>query len=63
MRDPEQRESLLHWMARHIADEGQSTEWVCDMTQLIRKVTLSFAAKFWWFIIQARLSPHRRTIL
>uniref|UniRef100_M1DGV9 Putative plant transposon protein domain-containing protein n=1 Tax=Solanum tuberosum TaxID=4113 RepID=M1DGV9_SOLTU len=57
MRDTEQRETLLRWIAGHIVDEVVSSEWVCDMTLSIKKVTLNFAAKFWWSIIRAKLSP------
>lgn len=44
-------------MAHHIADEEERTVWVHDMTLPIQKATLSFVAKFWWSIIQTRLSP------
>uniref|UniRef100_M1DEJ7 Putative plant transposon protein domain-containing protein n=1 Tax=Solanum tuberosum TaxID=4113 RepID=M1DEJ7_SOLTU len=44
-------------MARHIAEKGESTEWVQNMQLLIRKANLCFGAKFWWSIIRHRLSP------
>ncbi|WMV18647.1 hypothetical protein MTR67_012032 [Solanum verrucosum] len=47
-RDAKQRESLLRWMSRHIAEDGESTKWIQNTTLPIRKATLSFAAKFFW---------------
>jgi len=48
--------SLLRWMARHIADEGERTKWVHNMTLPNRKAILSFIGNFSWTIVRTRLS-------
>ncbi|WMV25868.1 hypothetical protein MTR67_019253, partial [Solanum verrucosum] len=56
-RDTEKIASLLRWMTRHIAVEGECIEWVHNMTLPIRKAILSFTVKFFWTIVRTRLSP------
>uniref|UniRef100_M1D9B9 Integrase core domain containing protein n=1 Tax=Solanum tuberosum TaxID=4113 RepID=M1D9B9_SOLTU len=56
-RDADQRETLLRWMERYIAEDGECTEWVQNPTLSIRKVTLSFAVKFFCLLVRNRHSP------
>uniref|UniRef100_M1DZJ6 Integrase core domain containing protein n=1 Tax=Solanum tuberosum TaxID=4113 RepID=M1DZJ6_SOLTU len=55
-RNVEQRETLLRWIAQHIAEEGKGIKWVRSMTLPIIKASLIFAAKFFWLVVRTRLS-------
>uniref|UniRef100_M1DVI5 Integrase core domain containing protein n=1 Tax=Solanum tuberosum TaxID=4113 RepID=M1DVI5_SOLTU len=56
-RNAEQRETVLLWLARYIATDGERAEWVAAPRLGIRKATLNFVAKFFWLLVRNRVSP------
>lgn len=57
MRDAAQKEYLLRWRASYIADQGVDANWVHDSLAPIKKTSFNLAAKLWWSIARAKLSP------
>uniref|UniRef100_M1DI20 Integrase core domain containing protein n=1 Tax=Solanum tuberosum TaxID=4113 RepID=M1DI20_SOLTU len=49
-RNAEQRETVLLWLARYIAADGERAEWVSTPRLGIWKATLNFVAKFFWLL-------------
>ncbi|KAG5605217.1 hypothetical protein H5410_026709 [Solanum commersonii] len=56
-RNSEQREAVIHWLAKYIAADGERAEWVAAPRLGIRKATLTFVAKFFWLLVRNRVSP------
>ncbi|KAG5591370.1 hypothetical protein H5410_041884 [Solanum commersonii] len=56
-RNSEQREAMIHWLAKYIAADGERAEWVAAPRLGIRKATLTFVAKFFWLLVRNRVSP------
>ncbi|KAG5579544.1 hypothetical protein H5410_050171 [Solanum commersonii] len=56
-RNSEQREAVIHWLAKYIAADGKRAEWVAAPRLGIRKATLTFVAKFFWLLVRNRVSP------
>ncbi|KAG5596525.1 hypothetical protein H5410_037757, partial [Solanum commersonii] len=56
-RNSEQREAVIHWLAKYIAADGERAEWVAAPRLGIRKATLTFMAKFFWLLVRNRVSP------
>ena len=45
------------WLAKYIVADGERAEWVANPRLGIRKATLTFVAKFFWLLVQNRVSP------
>uniref|UniRef100_M1DCI6 Integrase core domain containing protein n=1 Tax=Solanum tuberosum TaxID=4113 RepID=M1DCI6_SOLTU len=56
-RNAEQRESVILWLAKYIAADGERVEWVAAPWLGIQKATLNFGAKFFWLLVRNRVSP------
>ncbi|KAG5620829.1 hypothetical protein H5410_006047 [Solanum commersonii] len=56
-RNSEQREAVIHWLAKYIVADGERAEWVAAPRLGIRKATLTFVAKFFWLLVRNRVSP------
>uniref|UniRef100_M1DX77 Integrase core domain containing protein n=1 Tax=Solanum tuberosum TaxID=4113 RepID=M1DX77_SOLTU len=62
-RNAKQRESLLRWLAQHLATDGEHAKWVGTPSLGIRKATLIFVAKFLWLLVRNRLSTTQAVTL
>uniref|UniRef100_M1DLY7 Integrase core domain containing protein n=1 Tax=Solanum tuberosum TaxID=4113 RepID=M1DLY7_SOLTU len=57
MRNAEQTETVILWLAKYIVADGKRAEWVTPPQLGIRKATLNFVAKFFWLLVRNRVSP------
>ena len=51
------RETTKRWIAQHIFLDGEGTDWVLELKDMIKNVNLKFVAKFIWLLILHFLSP------
>ncbi|KAG5632094.1 hypothetical protein H5410_003811 [Solanum commersonii] len=56
-RNAEQRESIILWLSKYIAADGERVEWVDTRRLGMRKATLNFMAKSFWLLVCNRVSP------
>ena len=57
MREPALRETTKRWMALHLSVDGEGADWVTKPKGAIKKVNLTFVAKFLWLLVRHFLSP------
>ncbi|KAG5576543.1 hypothetical protein H5410_056677 [Solanum commersonii] len=57
MRNVEQMEVVILWLAEYITADGKRAEWVTAPRLGIQKATLNFVAKFFWLLVRNRVSP------
>ena len=46
MREPSLRETTKRWMALHLSVDGEGADWVTEPKGAIKKVNVTFTAKF-----------------
>ncbi|KAG5575423.1 hypothetical protein H5410_055557, partial [Solanum commersonii] len=56
-RNSEQREAVIHWLAKYILCRRWRSENGFRPRLGIRKATLTFVAKFFWLLVRNRVSP------
>lgn len=47
IKDPEQRATIIRWVAGYIAKQGSELAWVTTHSEPIVKASLNFLAKVW----------------
>ena len=57
LREPSLRETTKWWMALHLSIDGEGDDWVNEPKGAIKKVNLTFTAKFLWPLVRHYLSP------
>ena len=57
LREPSLRETTKRWMALHLSVVIEGADWVTEPKGVIKKVNLTFTAKFLLLIVRHCLSP------